>query len=130
MGNSYISKIYNDLSGERYYVDILHSMNSKIPEKSKKILLFEPEDLVLRGINNVYKILPYRNIESWNIDTSGNILVLKTNKKELISLKCKNIIDVRKSLYKHIVNSMINMNYSQDRINEACKEFNMEEIYL
>ena len=130
MGNSKISKIYNEIESDCYYVDILYSVNCLIEEKKNKILIFENDYLVLRGINTIYKRIPYEKIESWTVNIKGKTITFNTNSKELICLKCKKIVEARKDLYKHIVNSMINMNYSQEKINDACKKFNMEEIFL
>ena len=113
-----------------FRINILESNTSQIPEKFNKWLILETDYMTLRGINNIYIVVRYDKIKSWNIDSNyRKIKFIFTNGDEIL-IKCNEIEDLIEIFKNEIVLTMINSNYSKDDINNACREFNIEDIFI
>jgi len=125
------SKMYNLYPESHIFrINILESNTSQIPEKFNKWLILETDYMTLRGINNIYIVVRYDKIKSWNIDSNyRKIKFIFTNGDEIL-IKCNEIEDLIEIFKNEIVLTMINSNYSKDDINNACREFNIEDIFI
>lgn len=117
-------------SSQTFRIDIVYSTDFRIPMKKNKWLTIDTDKMILRGIKNTYRDIKYDLIEGWTVNSKeGKIKFVLTDDNKII-VRCLKIKELVQTFKNEIIFTMINHNFSENKINDACRELKISEFYL